>query len=394
MLGTYVAKTWPHDPTLNAPPRYRRACSYDAFIPRPLSELKIELDGEVAGAIAEAEKAIADLNNSSVELLAPLGRLLLRTEAIASSKVEGLRADTRVLGLAEAKLAAGRKAGPEARDVLANIDAMEMAVENASAAPGLTAEDLKQIHRALMETQELKTAGMFRTGQSWIGGNDYNPCDSDFVPPPADHVRELVDDLCMFANADGLSPLTQAAIAHAQFETIHPFDDGNGRTGRALIHIILRRRELAPSYVPPISVVLAKGREDYIRGLIQFREGAVGTWLRKFARAAESAAYLALTYRERVLQLQEVWREQLRAHSDPREDAVAWEIIEALPAFPVVNVAMLMAATRRSRPATANGVEELEAAGVLRLEGGGRWNRRWEAEGLLDLIAGLEAGEA
>ncbi|MFV1971604.1 MAG: Fic family protein [Acidimicrobiia bacterium] len=96
-----------------------------------------------------------------------------------------------------------------------------------------------------------------RERQNWIGGSSYNPCSAVFVPPPPDHVDGLVQDLIEYVNGDEHSPLVQAAIAHAQFETIHPFADGNGRTGRALIHVILRRRGLSPTFVPPISLVLA-----------------------------------------------------------------------------------------------------------------------------------------
>src|SRR5690606_1609012 len=98
-------------------------------------------------------------------------------------------------------------------------------------------------------------------------GNDYNPCGAAFVPPPPEEVPDLLDDLCRAVDEHTLPPLVQAAVVHAQFETIHPFEDGNGRTGRALVQVVLRRRGLSPSFVPPISVVLARHREAYIEGL-------------------------------------------------------------------------------------------------------------------------------
>jgi hypothetical protein len=145
--------------------------------------------------------------------------------------------------------------------------------------------------------------------------------------------------------------------------------------------------------VPPISVVLAQRKAAYIRGLETFREDDMNGWLETFASAAAEASLLALRYRGRVLALQEEWRRLLRDHSNPREDAAAWTAIDVLPAHPVATIAVLVAATRRSHPAVSNAVRELEAAGILLPLGGGRWNRAWEAEGLLDLIAGLEAGE-
>lgn len=124
-----------------------------------------------------------------------------------------------------------------------------------------------------------RIAGQVRTSQSWIGGNDYNPCGADYVPPPPEDVADLLDDLCEAINDDRLQPDVQAALVHAQFETIHPFADANGRTGRALIHVVLRRRGVALSYVPPISAVLGAHRDRYIAGLIGFRDASVDPWL-------------------------------------------------------------------------------------------------------------------
>lgn len=183
--GTLVSKVWHSDPALYAPPRYRRACAYDAFIPDPLAGFEFDMPASVAAAISEAEKAIVDLNSGAVAELAPLGRLLLRTESIASSRVEGLQADTRTLARAEARQDAGKSVGPEAREVLANIDAMQLAVETAATSDDLMVADIAAIHQALLErAPDPSIAGRIRSMQNWIGGNDYNPCGADFVPPP------------------------------------------------------------------------------------------------------------------------------------------------------------------------------------------------------------------
>ena len=167
-----------------------------------------------------------------------------------------MQADARQLARAEARRLAGRSIGNQAAEILNNIDAMEFAVDEAARAEELLPSGLCDIHRALLARSiGARGAGEVRDAQNWIGGNDYNPCGADYVPPPAEEVAPLLDDLCAFANDDLLPPLLQAAAAHAQFETIHPFEDGNGRTGRALVQVILRRRGLAPAFVPPVSVV-------------------------------------------------------------------------------------------------------------------------------------------
>jgi Fic family protein len=391
--GSYVRRTWTYDPHLNAPKEYRKACSYEAFVPQPLRELAVRLPGALAAAISEAENEIAGLNAIGTGHLAPLARLLLRTESIASSKVEGLQVDARTLARAEAKQETGRQIGTQAVEVLASIDAMQLAVERAAETGAIGVADLGAIHGALLKDVAPKMAGKVRAVQNWIGGNDYSPCGADFVPPPPEELDGLLTDLCAFCNEDALSPLTQAAIAHAQFETLHPFEDGNGRTGRALVQVLLRRRGLAHSYVPPISVMLARHKRSYIGGLTAFREGDLDGWLETFSAAAASAARLAQGYLREVAELQERWRERLQATtSPPRADAAAWAIIDALPGYPVITAAIAVAATGRTRPAIVNGVAQLEAAGVLLpLARGGR-GRAWEVEGLLEVIVGLEEG--
>ena len=393
MRGSFVHRVWKYDPALDAPPRYRRACEYDAFVPLPIADLSLDIPGHVTGVLFEAEKAIIELNRAVGPELMPLARLLLRTESVASSKVEGMQIDARDLARAEAKQETGRRIGPDAAEILANIDAMQVAIEQASAAEGTRPEDLVEIHRAVMRhAPNPQVAGRTRTSQNWIGGNNYNPCGADFVPPPPEEVGRLLEDLCLFSNEEVLPTLAQAAIVHAQFETIHPFQDGNGRTGRVLVQVILRRRGLAPAFVPPISVILAREKDRYINGLTRFRENRLPEWLEIFAAAANRAAGLATRYTKRVVELQEGWRQQLREYSNPRSDAAAWAIINVLPAHPVVTVPVAVAATKRTRPAVTAGVAQLEEAGILQRLTESARNRAWEARGLLDLIVGLEAG--
>ncbi len=393
MHGTYIRKTWQSNPHLDSPKRYRKACAYDAFVPAPVRNLDLRLPGDLAATIADAEAGIAGLNAGSPAFLAPFARLLLRTESIASSKVEGLKIDARALARAETKQDAGRRIGTNALEILASIEAMEIAIERTADARAIEVRGLQEIHNALLKDVAPKLAGEIRTVQNWIGGNNYNPCGANFVPPPPELLDDLLIDLCNFMNDDMLSPLVQAAIAQAQFETIHPFADGNGRTGRALVQVILRRTGLAPSYVPPISVMLAKHKDAYIRGLTLFRDGDLDGWLTIFADAAASAARLAQRYIRLVADLQETWRTQLHAlASPPRADAAAWTIIDALPAHPIITLRIAGAATGRTRPAIVNAVQQLTEAGVLLPFSESGRNKAWEADGLLELVVGLEDG--
>ena len=156
--------------------------------------------------------------------------------------------------------------------------------------------------------------------------------------------------------------------------------------------MLLRRRGLAPSYVPPISVVLAAKKDRYIDGLIQYRDGDLDEWIERFAVAAAQAANLAERYLGRVQELQDAWREQLRDHADLRADAAAWAVIDELPGHPVITVPVATAVTGRSKSSTAVAVDQLVDAGILHPLSESKRNRAWEAAGLLDLLAELEAG--
>lgn len=394
MRGHTVRTVWRHDPTLYAPPRYRKACAYETFIPDPLKLEDFTLPAEVAATLSEVERKVQALDGMPPKTMTSLSRLLLRTESIASSKVEGMQADARALALAEVQRRAGRGVARQVSEIIANIDAMEEAVQRTADAVRLSPDEVCGIHAVLMERDVTRrSAGILRDGQNWIGGNDYNPCGADYVPPPPELVPELLENLCEFCESEEAPPLLQAAIAHAQFETIHPFDDGNGRTGRALVQTLLRRRGLAPHVVPPVSLAFSNLRNAYINGLIGFRQGRVAEWVTFFASATARAADLAIHYHDLVVDLQNFWRERLRVTGSPRADATAWAVIDTLPSYPALTVADAVEATGRSQPAVNQAFAQLESAGVLTPLGRSRRYRAWEPTGLLDLIGNLEAGE-
>lgn len=395
MRGRVVRRTWEYDPARYAPPRFRRACHYDSFIPDELSGFGELFSADLTGVVSDAETAVHRLNARARPALAPLARLLLRTESIASSKVEGMQVDARALARAEARQETGGKAGSTAAEVLANIDAMELAIEHAADSGAVTRDDLVNIHAALLATApNAHVAGVVRTEQNWIGGNNYNPCGATFVGPPPEVVPRLLEDLCAAINDDALPPVIQAGLVHAQFEVIHPFLDGNGRTGRALIHVVLRRRGLTPAYVSPISVVLAGDKDTYIAGLGAYARGDLDTWLTTFAAATAQSAELATAYLGQVETLQDRWRTMLRESSNPRADSVAWALIDVMPAHPMITVPVAVAATGRTKAVVNEALLHLENARVVTRASQGQRNRTWEASGLLDLLADLEAGIA
>ena len=265
---------------------------------------------------------------------------------------------------------------------------MNHAIE-VGARPGpIVVDDLIEIHRLLLRfADDHGIAGIVRTSQNWIGGNDYNPIGAAFVPPPPEYVPGLLEDLCQFVARDDLPPVVQAAIAHAQFETIHPFADGNGRTGRALIYAILRRRGEVTRYIPPISLMLVRAPKAYIGGLTAYRTGDASEWCESFAvetgRAAEEAERLA----EAIEHLVEEWLERA---GQPREDSAARRLIGALPEQPVFDAAIAQRLTGRSHVAVNNALRRLEEAGIVRTLNEKKWGRAWECDELLELVERFE----
>ena len=380
----------------------RRGCSYDAYIADPLAGWDPSLPADVAADIADAESAVRTLNDAGTSHVSLKGlvRFLLRAESVGSSRIEGLHLATRRLALAEAAIALGGEAGDRvAAEVLGNIAAMESAVALALSTPRFELDDLLSVHRTLMDNSSTpELGGVVREEQNWIGGSSYNPCSAAFIPPPPEYLPGLLADLLDYVNRDDHSPLAQAAIAHAQFETIHPFADGNGRTGRALIHVVLRRRGLAPAFVPPISLVLATLSDDYVNGLKTFRHlsepnsaqrsAAAAAWLRMFASATSRACQDAESYSADISEIIATWRTKLgRVRANSSTDL----LLQVLPGVPIVTVASASSLIDRSNARTADAVNQLADAGILRQRNVDRQRYRvFEASEVLDLFTELE----
>ena len=380
----------------------RQGCEYFAYIPDKLAGRGFSLDGDVAADVADAEASIIRLNAEASSLVntESIARMLLRAEAVASSKIEGLSVGARRLLRAEAARVSqpNSRADVTANEVLGNVDAMAAALAAATNDSDVTVETILGIHARLLAGTELEEhAGRVRTIQNWIGGSSFNPCAAAYVPPPADEVLELLWDLAEFCNDDSLPTVAQAAIAHAQFETIHPFVDGNGRTGRALIHLILRRRGLAPRTVPPVSLVLATLSTDYIAGLTGYRyegdmsssaaERGINRWIAVFAGCCTRSVQDAAGFERRIGEIKGAWRERL---GPVRRGSAVDLLVDQIPGTPLVTVTGAAALIGRSFRATNLAIDSLLQAGVLHKVTLGRRNRAFEATEVIEAFTDLE----
>lgn len=401
-MAKLLRRRWDSDVAgLGIPRRDRRSCEYKAYVPDPLAARSFAFAGEVAADVADAEAAIARLNLEATALVdtEALARILLRSEAIASSRIEGLEVGARRLLHAEVeRRTPDGSSDVSASEVLGNIGAMVYATEAVAVGSEIGIDLLLETHRRLVaETRLEAIGGVMRTEQNWIGGSSYNPCSAVFVPPPPDRVPDLLSDLCAFSSSDDLPAVAQAAIAHGQFETIHPFADGNGRTGRALIHLILRRRGLAPRVLPPISLVLATWAKDYAGGLTAYRyvgkpdsEDAIeglNRWTELFAAACTRSVTDALSFQSRVEDLEHRWRDRLGA---VRANSATDRLLRALPGAPVLTVDGAATLIGRTFNPANEAVQRLCDTGILKQTTIGRRNRAFEAPEVIRAFSALE----
>jgi len=378
-----------------------RGCEYEAYVPDHLVGRSFTFDGEVVADLADAEAAIARLNVEAMSLVdtEALARILLRAESVASSRIEGLEIGARRLLRAEAARVLGDDPSDvTAVEVLGNIDAMVFAIEHIDAGDPITVDLVLEVHRRLLAKTRLEEyGGKFRDQQNWIGGSAYNPCTAAFVPPPREFVADLIDDLVAFSNSDSLPAVAQAAIAHAQFETIHPFVDGNGRTGRALIHLIFRRRGVAPRILPPVSLILATWAQDYVGGLAGTRykgpatskeatEG-INLWIGRFATACRRAVDDAASFEQSARAIETTWRERL---GRVRTRSAADLLLGVLVGAPVVTVNSAAEMIGRSFIQTNEAIVRLVEAGILKQVTVGRRNRAFEAPEIIEAFTALE----
>ena len=372
--------------------------SYELYFPDPLVGREFELSDDVLAALEDAAGDLARLDATAAVLTnsEALARLLLRAEAVGSSQIEGLVVGARRLLKAEALRDNGRHHDVTAEEVLGAVDAMVWVTESVQIGDKLEVEHLLEAHRRLMaHSPNPEFGGEVRYLQNWIGGR--SPAEAYYVPPPAQLVPELLEDLMAFVRDSPLPVLAKTGIAHAQFETIHPFADGNGRTGRALIHLILRAEGLVERSVPPVSLSLATHAMQYIDALTAFRHTGKATnqrarvaandWLLMFATACSHATAEAARFERTAAELKTAWRERAKP---VRAGSAVDLLIETLPAAPVLTLAAAAELIDRSQQAANQALTRLTTAGVLREVTDGRRNRVYEAPELIDAFTLLE----
>jgi Fic family protein len=354
----------------------RQAGEYRAAIPAIIADLQVDLPASVLADADEASREVARFDAQLGDEIAPFASVLLRSESVASSNIENLTASARAIAEAEALGASGRR---NAALIVSNTEAMKAAV---ALADQIDEDAILAMHAALMRSSHPDMAGRWRTEQVWIGGGAFGPRGADFIAPHHGRVQPAITDLLAFARRGDIPTLPQVAIAHAQFETIHPFTDGNGRTGRALVQAMLRNKRLTRQITVPVSAGLLANTDAYFQALGSYRAGDPAPIVEQLS----TASLLAVTNGRQLVgdlrAIRERWNSQITA----RRDSAVHRVADLLIRQPVFDAQTLQ---RELGVTTGNArryVDPLVAAGVIIEFTDRARNRAWRAPEILSAL--------
>ncbi len=371
----------------------RQPEGYRAFVPAPLPPPPLAFDAQLATVLAKAGTALGRLDGVAATLPNPelFVAMYVRREAVLSSQIEGTQSTLDdVLAF---EIDAGRSSlPPDIKEVVNYVSALDYGLQRLNSLP-LSLRLLREIHERLMTGARggNKTPGEFRRSQNWIGGRTLS--DATFIPPPEHEMRAALGNLERFLHdSRGLDPLIACALAHAQFGTIHPFLDGNGRMGRLLITFLLCHEKVLQRPVLYLSRYLKQHRASYYDRLMAVRfEGDWEGWLRFFLTGVGEVAREAEQTARRIVQL----REDIRRRAQTTGMSVsAFRLLDYLFEQPVINVNAAGARLEISYQAANGLIRELCRAGVLVEITGGTRNRIFRFGPYLDLFQDVAIDQA
>lgn len=350
---------------------------YQAAVPANIAELPVHLDAETVAVADDASQQLARFDAETGMMAAPFASILLRSESASSSEVENLTSSAKQVALAEI----GASRSGNARLVVANVRAMTAAI---ALSDNLDEDSILAMHDALLRDTAPEYVGHWRDEQVWIGGGSISPHVATFVPPHHGRVPALLADLVAFGQRTDVPVLIQAAIAHAQFETIHPFPDGNGRTGRALLQGMLRYGGVTRNVTVPVSAGLLRDTDAYFAALTAYRAGDPNPIVAIVAEASFAAVENGRALVEDIQAAAARWDSVVVARSHSSVHRVKQYLLKQ----PVVNTKTVAAELGISEVAAQNAIDRLVEAEVLTKINPGNRNRIWLAP---EIVAALDA---
>jgi Fic family protein len=317
--------------------------------------------------------------------MAAISGFLLRSEAISSSRIEHVNANRDDY----ARAMIGLKASNDAHSMVAAADAVQGMINDAGHSGEIRVEAMLGAHHTLMkdDTVDGPHAGKLRDVQNWIGGSDYSPRGAIHVPPPPELVPDLMCDLMMFCNRRDVPIMAQAAIAHAHFESIHPFTDGNGRIGRALIGAISRCRGLTKNTVTPIASAMVADVDTYFSLINNYRSGDADPFVLYLAQSAVRASDAARESVTALDALPAIWQELARPRKGSADEKIIPWLLEC-PVFEAHSAAHIAGVAESS---VYGALERLSNAGVITQITQSKRSRAWAATEVLDEVDRLNS---
>jgi len=354
---------------------------YEAAVPQPIAGIEeIPLSPDTRALVTEATAEIARFDTEMGSEIAPFASVLLRSESAASSRIENLTASARSIALAEL----GDTSKRNASIIVSNVRAMQAAI---NLAERLDQDAILAMHAALLGGSDPDIVGAWRAQQVWIGGSDYSPHGAAFVPPHHDRVPAAMDDLVAFLGREHIEPLAQAAVAHAQFETVHPFPDGNGRVGRAMVHSLMRSKRITRNVTIPVSAGLLTNLASYFDALTEYRRGRPEPIVRLMAEASLSSIANGRALASDLRSVRDRWGERIQA----RSDAAAWKVVDILMAQPVIGSPTVQERLGIPVMSANRAIERLVEDRVLNEVTGRHRDRVYEAKEVLLALDGFAA---
>lgn len=372
----------------------RQPGGYRAFIPAPLPpHPPIRIEGELQGVLSQADRALGRLDGSIQTLPNPdlFVFMYVRKEAVLSSQIEGTQSSLQDLLAAEAHIFSA-DTPKDVDEVIRYVEAMNYGLNRLRELP-LSIRLIKEIHERLLQgvRGSRLTPGELRTSQNWIGPGGCSLNEATFVPPPPHEVPAALGALEAFLHsASDLPTLVQIGLAHAQFETIHPFLDGNGRMGRLLITFLLCQREILLKPVLYLSHFFKRHRGEYYERLQAIRDGgAWEEWLTFFLRGVVDVSREATETARRILALREQHRADVTARLG-RAAGNGHRVLESLYQRPIVSVAEIQELTGTTYAAANNLVSRMVEMGILREATGYRRNRLFRYDPYISIFGDVQ----
>lgn len=375
---TYEPELWVPTSHMTWDPRTQQTLGHQQYMSARPPFIAGRVPVPSVEATSASRRAEQELTRFDAELgarVASFGPVLLRSEAASSSQIENLTASARAIFTAEL----GARTGRNAQQIAANTKAMQAAVDLSRE---VTPATIQRMHATLMKDDSRHSPGEWREEAVWIGTRSDSPIGASFVAPNHRLVPDLIEDLTRFATDSRVPALVSVAVAHAQFETIHPFTDGNGRTGRALAQSLLRHRGVTRSVAVPVSAGLLADVEGYHQALTSYREGDLDPVVLAFAHAALRAVNNSRQLVADIDEVRQSWNDRLRA----RRDSNAWRLLDVLVRRPVLDSATAAAELGVKQPNVYPPMRALAEAGIVQSKEQHRMGPFWRSDEILATI--------